>query len=422
MLLWHIDESSQRMPLIVITIFTFLAGLAVTARISARYLQRIPLAANDYLMLIALFVTCGLCACEFLAILLGGVGLHQEDVLETNPQSLTILGILVFMLQILWPIVQGLIKASTCLLYIAVFQQSRFQSVATAVLTLCAMFSISMIIVTLVICMPTSAQWDPTVPGATCGNRVSLWFWGGVFNVVTDAVVIYLPMPMVWSLYVPQGKKLMLSALFGVGILVTVVSIIRLHYVLAVDFSVDTTYTVAPAAMWSYIESTLGIIASCIPVIGPAVRCVVPEHIARRWTYTRSSPGPGSDNRRSVRNNVTDEESGNAGRRTTGEWFGRPCATRAPTPHPIAMLEKGSRAEVTVAELDIDIEKMPRVSSQEVREENVVDSMERGEGIMVKVEWEVTSGERASWPLTRLNSMASSEVAVEAGSQKMAGA
>ena len=54
MFLWHIDTAAQRVPLIVITIFTLLAGLVVTARLWARYLQRIHLAANDYVMLIAL--------------------------------------------------------------------------------------------------------------------------------------------------------------------------------------------------------------------------------------------------------------------------------------------------------------------------------------------------------------------------------
>lgn len=284
-----------------------------------------------------------------------------------------------------------------CLLYIAVFPQRRFRIISTIVLGICALLSISICLATLLICVPISAWWAPTATVAACGNRASLWLWGGILNVVTDAMVIYLPMPMVWALCIPRGKKLMLTGLFGVGALVTAVSVIRLHCVLMVDFSKDTTYTITHAVTWSFIETSLGICASCLPVMGPAIRYLVPASMAKRWSYARQAPGAGSDesgdsNLRHRISHRVDEESGlpNAAR---GEkhYYGTPCATRAPTPHPMLSMEKGVAEEVFDS---------IKVTGSDSEPDPVIDSMVRGEGIMVKVEWEVTSDMRSSWPLS----------------------
>jgi hypothetical protein len=69
------------------------------------------------------------------------------------------------------------------------------------------------------ICQPTAAYWDPTISGSHCGNSVTLWLTTGILNIITDVVVLLLPMPYIVGLDLALYKKLVLVVTFGAGIL-----------------------------------------------------------------------------------------------------------------------------------------------------------------------------------------------------------
>ena len=52
---------------------------------------------------------------------------------------------------------------------------------------------------------------------------------------------------------------------------------IRLKYLLQVDFTGDITYTVVDAIIWSFLEPTLGVTIGCMPTLGPLVHRVTPH-------------------------------------------------------------------------------------------------------------------------------------------------
>lgn len=47
---------------------------------------------------------------------------------------------------------------------------------------------------------------------------------------------------------------------------------VRLQYLMKVDFTGDTTYTVVNAVIWSLLEPTLAVTVGCMPTFGPLVR------------------------------------------------------------------------------------------------------------------------------------------------------
>lgn len=69
------------------------------------------------------------------------------------------------------------------------------------------------------ICQPLEYNWNPTVPGGHCGNTKVLWYITGVFNIVTDLVILLLPMPYLYGLDLAFYKKLALMCTFGIGLL-----------------------------------------------------------------------------------------------------------------------------------------------------------------------------------------------------------
>lgn len=68
------------------------------------------------------------------------------------------------------------------------------------------------------ICQPLAYNWDQTIDGH-CGSSITLWMCHGVLNIVTDLIVLLLPMPYIYSLELALYKKLVLMATFGLGLL-----------------------------------------------------------------------------------------------------------------------------------------------------------------------------------------------------------
>ena len=46
-----------------------------------------------------------------------------------------------------------------------------------------------------------------------------MWYVTGVFNIITDLLILLLPMPYLYSLELALYKKLALMATFGIGLL-----------------------------------------------------------------------------------------------------------------------------------------------------------------------------------------------------------
>ncbi|PQE06817.1 integral membrane protein [Rutstroemia sp. NJR-2017a BBW] len=69
------------------------------------------------------------------------------------------------------------------------------------------------------ICRPFAYQWDKTIEGGTCGNQTLGILLVAILNLITDLIMVIMPMPMVWNLKMPRSKKLALMGMFGLGIM-----------------------------------------------------------------------------------------------------------------------------------------------------------------------------------------------------------
>ena len=66
------------------------------------------------------------------------------------------------------------------------------------------------------ICIPASKNWNPTIAGH-CGNKHLLAILPPIPWIVTDVVVLILPITMVWKLHLPRLQRFGLAALLLLG-------------------------------------------------------------------------------------------------------------------------------------------------------------------------------------------------------------
>lgn len=105
------------------------------------------------------------------------------------------------------------------MLYSKVFPVRTVIWVGRGAMVFIAAWAIATIVAGCVICRPFAFNWDQTIPGGKCGDQVLSFTITGVFNLVTDILVLCLPLPYLAKLQMQLYKKLVLIGVFSIGLL-----------------------------------------------------------------------------------------------------------------------------------------------------------------------------------------------------------
>ncbi|KAI0845129.1 hypothetical protein F5Y00DRAFT_247109 [Daldinia vernicosa] len=133
-------------------------------------------------------------------------------------------------------------------------------------------YFISVLVESFVLCTPVQYNWDKSIPGK-CTNQDQAYLGAGITNLIIDAFIVILPMPMVFRLRMPWPKKLSIAAMFSLGAIICILSLLRILSVLAWDLT-DITYSNVRLNIYSELEPTLGVVNACLPTIKPALNFI----------------------------------------------------------------------------------------------------------------------------------------------------
>lgn len=110
-------------------------------------------------------------------------------------------------------------KVSILLVYKDIFAIKGFRLVVDVVMVKVIMLAVGNIIQCLAICRRFAFQWDKTIKGGVCGNQTLGILLVAFINLLTDLIIVIMPMPLVWKLKMPKQKRLVLIGIFGLGIM-----------------------------------------------------------------------------------------------------------------------------------------------------------------------------------------------------------
>ncbi|KAJ5949293.1 hypothetical protein N7454_000877 [Penicillium verhagenii] len=112
--------------------------------------------------------------------------------------------------------------------------------------------------------------------GGHCASQNVAFSTIGAFNLITDVLIMALPVRFIWKLQMSVGTKMALYGIFGLGIFISSITIIRIRVLTTVDFD-DLPYSMIWAAFWSVTEPALAIANSCAPMLRPIVKAAFPS-------------------------------------------------------------------------------------------------------------------------------------------------
>lgn len=162
-----------------------------------------------------------------------------------------------------------LTKISILLLYLRIFPESRLIVVVKWVLAVIIVYSIWIILSSILFCIPVRGFWDFSIH-ARCFPKKPVWMLSASLNIATDLTIFLLPMPVLTTLTLPWRQKIGVVFIFVVGLFVCIISIIRLTKILELAEHLDEFSQLNnPTATWSSIESNLAILCACMPSLRP---------------------------------------------------------------------------------------------------------------------------------------------------------
>lgn len=104
------------------------------------------------------------------------------------------------------------------MLYMEIFKTHKFHWLAVGTAIVVVLYGIAAVLMTLLICRPLAAAWNPTIQGK-CGNVFAEVVFSSTFNTVTDVWVVFLPLPVIWKLQMTRQRKWGVTASFAVGLM-----------------------------------------------------------------------------------------------------------------------------------------------------------------------------------------------------------
>jgi hypothetical protein len=146
------------------------------------------------------------------------IGYHVEYLEQVNPGAVTLyfkylIGILAW-----YYIMISIGKLAICMLYRRLFPQRSVLIVVYITAGVIILTAVGNLVVTLASCEPFSANWAPNDVQAThCINKEAFFIWGTIPNIITNVVLLALPLPIVWRLQTSTKAKVALTITFLFG-------------------------------------------------------------------------------------------------------------------------------------------------------------------------------------------------------------
>lgn len=258
----HITDDRSAPLIAANVVCVSLALIAVCMRFTSRRLAKIKYEADDWLIIIGLFLT----GCEMTCLLLAvrwGFGKHS--IADTHPVAMRKI---IVAADVIYNAAMGSIKASILVLYHRVFFVSRrFTKMLWGIGIFVFAYSGILGGASLIQCLPLKHIWDRSAKGFCLRIPLAATILA-VFNFLTDVIILIMPMPILWRMQMQTKEKYQIMGMFLLGGFVSFCSLYRTIIIHEEDW-VDPSWDDIPLGVWTMAELGIGVVSACLPTMRP---------------------------------------------------------------------------------------------------------------------------------------------------------
>ncbi|KAL8634233.1 hypothetical protein Q9189_000152 [Teloschistes chrysophthalmus] len=126
------------------------------------------------------------------------------------------------------------------------------------------LYALSIVIIVSTECI---GKEEIVVEGGHCVNDYAVLICASTINVVTDIMILIIPIAGIWGLHMPTRKKLKILAIFTAGALTVLSSVGRLGYEIVAAKDPNQSYALMVISLLKLLELFMGVIVSCMPIL-----------------------------------------------------------------------------------------------------------------------------------------------------------
>ncbi|KAI1087997.1 hypothetical protein F5B19DRAFT_31656 [Rostrohypoxylon terebratum] len=265
-------RNHNKLAIAVISICVSLVAILFLFRIITRIFYTHKTRIEDYIGLIALpfFITA---AVKLATMTSSGLGLfvRQWDMLVIDYER----WIYTFMTaSTLYCVVLGLVKIAIILEWIHLFvpraTRNKFYWICYAMMGTSSCLYISTIFALQFSCNPRERTWRPYISGK-CINIQNTTILINTLHLVFNIALLLTPYRVIWKLGQPFRQKILIYAVFSVGIINCICAAGRLVCSISQLYTIEPTYNYSGYLIWGLAECSTAWLIFCVPAI-PAFR------------------------------------------------------------------------------------------------------------------------------------------------------
>ncbi|KAH0023302.1 hypothetical protein KCU78_g5483, partial [Aureobasidium melanogenum] len=283
------------------TFTTLIVGSVAILAYFLRVISRLPgwgsqWGLDDWALTLAMLFTVPLTFCAYA---LNQIGMGVDMWFVSFDHITKILKIFYFA-ELLYLTAVGVTKISMLLFYLRIFPDWKLRRAIYAMIGVCLTYIIVFVLVTAFQCRPVNVawlKWDGEHHGKCLDLNADGWASASI-NIIIDLIVIVLPIKQLTMLNMSWQRKLGVIAMFLGGFFVTIVSILRLKYLIQFAHTENPTMDYLPVGYWSAVEADVGVMVAC----APAVRSLAHQLREKIWPKPRSQPTYYEDTKDSSKN------------------------------------------------------------------------------------------------------------------------
>ncbi|OAQ95722.1 hypothetical protein LLEC1_02840 [Akanthomyces lecanii] len=257
---------------VMIVAITCVALPIITARLVYKQFFGITkrLNSEDWTIVVAIFLGLPSVALTIFGLTAHGLG---TDLWGLSSADLVAFGRYFYAIQVIYILLMVLVKLTLTFFYLNIFSGHRVRILLWGTvafhITVALTFGIGLIFQ----CLPVSYQWnkynyinDPSVKGHCINVNAGAWANSAV-SVSSDIWLLAIPLSQLYKLRLHWKKKLGAAIMLFTGVIVTVVSFLRLASVKDYATTSNPTWDQWNIVWWSTIELEVGFICTCLPTM-----------------------------------------------------------------------------------------------------------------------------------------------------------
>ncbi|KAJ5374991.1 hypothetical protein N7517_006997 [Penicillium concentricum] len=166
---------------------------------------------------------------------------------------------------------------------------------------LCCYYLVALI-VKICMCNPIPKYWLGDQVQGSCLDQTAALIADSVISVVSDLIILIIPLPLTWSLQMSRNRKLRVIGILGAGGLATAFSLYRL--VIVLKGSKDESIMFVTVILSGNAEGGVGLICACLPVLNVMFAYYKKNYSSQKYYANGGSTHPLSDRKSAPASNV----------------------------------------------------------------------------------------------------------------------